>query len=259
MKNVVYGVYRFLGFHICSYLLENGEEVVGYDWDPEDMQAEEKQLMIGRNANFSYCDEQWTSESEAQLLICLFDYLQNPINTENQFQQIIDDLDLFLEKIQKERTEIVVFLPEQVLDHFHCTLSEWRIKMNQDYAVRYVYVSELYGPWLPSFNAMTKIMRKEKTVLKENMSKYIYIDDFLRSWKDLMAINKSEIIVAGKQNEQWQQDLKLYVAERGLVFAEQDYCEIEADLLIEAKTSLVEGIKLMEEHEAMLNMLRKRF
>lgn len=257
--NVVYGVYRFLGFHICSYLLENGEEVAGYDWEPADEQAEEKQLMIGRNANFSYCDEQWASESEAQLLICLFDYLKNPINTENQFQQIIEDLNLFLEKIQKEKTEIVVFLPEEVPDHFHCTLSEWKIKMNQDYAVRYVYVSELYGPWLPSFNAMTKIMRKEKTVLKANMSKYIYIDDFLQNWNDIMTINKSEIIVAGKQDEQWQQDLNGYFAERGLVIADPYYSETEADLLIEAKTSLVEGIKLMEEHEAKLDMLRKRF
>ena len=113
MMNVVYGVYRFLGFHICSYLLENGEEVAGYDWEPADEQAEEKQLMIGRNANFSYCDEQWASESEAQLLICLFDYLKNPINTENQFQQIIEYINLFLEKIQKEN-DIKKLTPENL-------------------------------------------------------------------------------------------------------------------------------------------------
>lgn len=239
MMNVVYGVYRFLGFHICSYLLEKGHQVAGCDWQPEDEEADEKQLMLGRNVNFSRCDERWTTDDEVQLYICLYDYLDNPDASESKMQQLTEEISLLLAKLQKQITEIVVFIPNQMQDHFHCTLREWKIKMKQDYPVRLLYISELYGPWLPSSHTRMNVIKKEKTVLKANMSKYIFIDDFLRSWQDIMALTENEVFIAGKQDHHWNQDLTTYV--------------------IEAKTSLREGIQLIEEHNEKLEMLRKRF
>ena len=53
-KAVIFGAYHFLGFLICSALLEEGEEIIGITYPDlvvEDL--DEKRMEIGRNANFS--------------------------------------------------------------------------------------------------------------------------------------------------------------------------------------------------------------
>ena len=54
---IVIGAYQFVGFYVTQYLLNQGEEVIGIDWT--DSQAsqyiiEEKELEIGRSANYIY-------------------------------------------------------------------------------------------------------------------------------------------------------------------------------------------------------------
>ncbi len=257
MKNVVFGVYRFLGFHLCSHLLESGQEVTGYDWQAEEDEVEEKRQIFGRNANYSYFSEPWETNEKIQLYICLYDYIENPAFTSEQFQQLIAYIDGFMKKLQKNEMEIFVFLQAGYQDSLHCIISEWRLKIEQNYVVRYVYVSELYGPWIPPYKPVMNILKKDYPVLKSNMSKYIYIDDFLRSWKDIKAIQKKEIYVEGKQADSWKKDLLLYADEKDLDFSESvASTRKNIDIFIEANTSLGEGIEFIKSHNEKLEMLR---
>ncbi|MEM5594163.1 hypothetical protein AAHH67_24715 [Niallia circulans] len=53
-KAVIFGVYQFVGFHICSTLLEEGEEIIGISYPEISIEdLEDKRMEIGRNANFS--------------------------------------------------------------------------------------------------------------------------------------------------------------------------------------------------------------
>lgn len=239
MKNVVFGVYRFLGFHLCNYLLESGQEVAGYDWKVEEDEAEEKRKMFERNANYSYDDEKWKTTEGIQLYICLYDYLENPSYSVEQFRQLMAYIDYLMEKVQKNKVEIVILLPVEDQDHLHCIMNEWKLKIEQKYVVRYLYISELYGPWSPPYKPIMNILKKKDPVLKANMSKYIYIDDFFQSWKDIMVIQKKEIFVEGIQAESVSSASK------------------QVDVLIEAKISLREGMELIKEHHEKVEILRK--
>jgi nucleoside-diphosphate-sugar epimerase len=61
MKAVIIGVFGEVGFQLCRRLLEEGNEVIGYDLPSRDEQEstkrEEQQLLIGRNANFNLVKE----------------------------------------------------------------------------------------------------------------------------------------------------------------------------------------------------------
>lgn len=256
MRNVVFGVYRFLGFHLCNYLLESGQEVAGFDWKSEEDEVEEKREMFGRNANYSFYNESWEANEDIQLYISLYDYLDDPSFTSEQFRELIGYIECMTEKFPKNQTEIVIFLPEEVRDHLHCIMSEWKLKIEQEYVVRYLYISELYGPWNPPYKPIINIIEKNNSVLNPNMSKYIYIDDFFRSWKDIMAIQKKSIYVEGKQADHWERDLQAYANDQDLDFSEF-VASKNVDFLIEANISLIEGIELIKEHNEKVAMLRK--
>ena len=258
MKNVVFGVYHFLGFHLCNYLLESGQEVAGYDWREEEDEIEEKSQVFGRNDNYSYFSDHWETNEEIQLYICLYDYFENPSYSSEQLQQLIAHIDCFIKKIQKNEMEIIILLPAESQDRLHCILSEWKLKIEQNNVVRYLYISELYGPWIPSYKPIMNILKKDYPVLKANMSKYIYIDDFLRSWEEIIAIQKKEIYVEGKQADSWKRDLLVYADAKELDFSNSvASARKHIDIFIEANTSLREGIELIKEHNEKLLMHRK--
>ena len=80
----------------------------------------------------------------------------------------------------------------------------------------------------------------------------------MRSWKEIIAIQKKEIYVEGKQADSWKRDLLVYADEKELDFSNSvASARKHIDIFIEANTSLREGIELIKEHNEKLEMHRK--
>jgi len=254
-KNIVFGVYQFLGFHICNYLLESGYEVVGSDWlESESENVEEKKQAFGRNANFSSHSGEWLENDKITMYICLYDYLDNPSFSLKQLEELLACIDCIVEKCNHDGMQMVVFLPEHLDSSMKHSIDEWKLQSGRESMIRSIHLSELYGPWIPSYKFIQKIVKQEISVLKANMSKYIYIDDFFQNWKNIMTLRSKDIYVFGKQPNDWHLQLPQLLVDENEDELERN--SIVANLYIEAKTSLREGLQLVKEHNDKLEVLR---
>lgn len=162
-KIVVVGGYGFLGFSLCTHLLDKGNMVDCIHFEnSHDVFYEEKRLSVGRNANFTE--------------ILIEEWVKSELTCDEKTLVIISFYDLFLKKdvlklvsrIEKELTKIfrtgrlnhsslLLLLPLQVLaiadeseEPFSKSLNHL-LKEVQEKGISYqaIYLPTLYGPWQP--------------------------------------------------------------------------------------------------------------
>lgn len=270
----IYGTYQFIGFHLCTALLNNGWEVKGIDYSNEfNPFTEEKRLEVGRNANFqelSSGEKEWIPASERPfaVIVSLFDFFM-----ERNEEQVLNDraLKTFLEEnFLKEsgKNLLVLLLPIQFLaDSSHSGNGDLnsflenlnRIKKN----VLTLYLPSVYGPWQPSsFFSHYAILNGQKIDYagsREWRGDLLYIEDALSLiLKQLETGTVGAYLLESGVRNYWKNCMEeLGVEIRRL---EDDQSEIQLNskdikrLQIKNPTTFLEARKKQKEHWAHIDI-----
>ncbi|MBT2639196.1 hypothetical protein [Bacillus sp. ISL-39] len=152
-RAVILGIYDFIGYSLCRYLLDLGVEIAGIhpEESKEDYFTEEKRLEIGRNANFTEIGLQdWqVEEAEGFLFLTLFESLQ----ARNETDDLMETLLSKLENRHLKSLPTVVILPAFFAEE-NVELREADTKMSRFISSREstlltIYLPTIYGPWQP--------------------------------------------------------------------------------------------------------------
>jgi nucleoside-diphosphate-sugar epimerase len=152
-RATILGIYDFIGYSLCRYLLDLGTEVVGIHpaVKIEDYFTEEKRLEIGRNANFTEIGLQdWKEEAaEGFLFVALFEALQGQEGTKGSLEAIFSKLESrYLKKLPT-----AVILPAYYA-HENGRMKEVGAKIStlihsHESTMLTIYLPAIYGPWQP--------------------------------------------------------------------------------------------------------------
>jgi hypothetical protein len=190
-KVCIYGVYEFVGFHLCKRLLEKGFCVEGIHFEQQsDEFLEEKRLEIGRNANFEetvFANGETKSESE-MIILSLYDlFMTYKESYEELFPQIVQSIN----ERSNTKSQLIYILPIQLLTNLEDIEGMKEVQnfidqvKNSDQCIQYFYLPTIFGPWqsgtflfqrelLNQFNHLN-----EKIEIREWLLDAIYIEDLL--------------------------------------------------------------------------------
>ncbi|UOK58829.1 NAD-dependent epimerase/dehydratase family protein [Bacillus sp. OVS6] len=180
-KALIAGFGQFVGFALCSRLLEEGIGVDGYmnkyQDDQEQKIAEEKMMLIGRNALF----ENISSITEAKENDVIFYCIQDPTDQENRLDLnllrdcadlsikqkipfiLISSAEVFGE-MQKEIEKDTVPVPSTENGKAHLKQeSEIRELFGESEQFKIVRIPGLYGPWQPQSSFIHQSIISELT------------------------------------------------------------------------------------------------
>ena len=249
MENaIVIGAFNFVGFKLCCRLLEEGIVVYGVDTPEsrEDEFVEEKQLQIGRNANFS-----WQEVSECvffdnkgsncydTVYYCLFDPSINMFSKGidkcmNQTTKLLKEVIQYcneykiklvllstIEVLGNQTVEMnddTIPAPESDSGRLHLIEENLVKSETEKFNVNYVIcrVPTIYGPWQPTHmmyqQLIIAVMNKQepKLEINENTRDIIYVDDVVDALINLAMPQfekKSILLSSGKEN-QWYEGAK---------------------------------------------------
>ncbi len=214
-KVTIYGVFEFVGFHFCNRFLENGCSVKGIHTNLGSSHClEEKQLEVGRNANFEEVGLEQLEKTVGELqvmIVSLYDLYMT--YQETKWNQTAFWKKIF--HILNNRYEQIVFLlPIQFLqdsketDHFF-ELKDLlaRTTMGAS-AIQFFYLPTIFGPWQPSsFLFQRSMLPKHKDnsdpfIVREWIWDAIYVDDALNVIMKIIekGENGDYIIESGVKN-----------------------------------------------------------
>lgn len=214
-KAVILGVYDFIGYGLCRYLLDNGVEIEGvHIVDRHDhFFTEEKRMEVGRNANFSEISfREWkNSGADNLILISLYEHLNNNEKRE-QFNKAIMGK---LENLNRIDQKLIFILPaylalkqEKSTNHPFDLL---RFIENKNLSVLEIYVPTIYGPWQPeqyffqqSLNNLQEGSGTPVIADWEWTHDAVYIDDAVETIIEIAESNKTgKYFLKSGENNQW--------------------------------------------------------
>jgi hypothetical protein len=146
----IVGVYDFIGYRLCQYMLDMGIAITGVHFEKhqENENMEEKRLEIGRNANFQELSfRDWDAENvKGVLFISLLEKLQS-----SQEEMINQKLMKKLDQITNGNLQIILILPGYLAEknQLQHALSEYLTRRN--FTVLEFYLPTVYGPWQPDY------------------------------------------------------------------------------------------------------------
>ncbi|HAQ06172.1 MAG TPA: hypothetical protein DCR24_01030 [Bacillus bacterium] len=211
-RAVILGVYDFIGYSLCRYMLDKGIEIVGihFQKSQDSYFTEEKRLEIGRNANFKeVIFQEWNASSIDDILFISL-YEEDLSNT-----PFIEDLMKKLEAINVSNHGIILLLPASLAGK-EAIKKEWQqtltsIFEKKNVSVLELYLPTIYGPWQPegfffqqSLNYLAGENKMPKLASWEWTHDAIYIEDAVK-----LIINSAEgreegkFILASGQDGQW--------------------------------------------------------
>ena len=208
--SVVVGAFQFIGFHLAKYLLDQGEEVIGIDWEDEFM---EKEMEFGRNSNFLYIPiHRLRHVSVVQpktIYISGYDLKYSCIEDK---RTIVQQITAFLKTVEINHDSPVILLLSNEEDR---SIFDPLLQVIDDNdASKLVYLPTIYGPWQPetmSFEAairQKKLQEIEKAIVKEDRSDAIYISDIMDVVIQIASHQEKKIQLQSEAPDQWQQCAK---------------------------------------------------
>lgn len=214
-KVVILGVYDFIGYGLCRYLLDNGVEIEGaHIVDRHDhFFTEEKRMEVGRNANFSEISfREWKNSGADNLIfISLYEHLNNNEKRE-QFNKAIMDK---IENLNRIDQKLIFILPaylalkqEKSTNHPFDLL---RFIENKNLSVLEIYVPTIYGPWQPeqyffqqSLNNLQEGSGTPVIADWEWTHDAVYIDDAVETIIEIAESNKAgKYFLKSGENNHW--------------------------------------------------------
>lgn len=268
---IVVGAYQFVGFHVTQYLLGQGEEVIGIDWEGSKTHQhiiEEKELEIGRNANFTYfpINKLRLLDVSEQFTIVLSFY------DSKKGEADLTDLDIdhiisFLEKCKKndhvKSLKIMILLPiDGDTNEFQSVLSA----CEGIEAVKMVFLPTIYGPWQPesmSFEAGTSHLEESEIqaiIDSEFREDALFITDFINSFERILSSTDRNIHLCSSIENHWKKCAKHVFTEEILesLTPPPPSKGMKGSIFkVPNNTSPEEGIRLQREQNKRLKLLNK--
>ncbi|MGE8079524.1 NAD-dependent epimerase/dehydratase family protein [Peribacillus loiseleuriae] len=252
-QTVIVGMYQFVGFHLTKHLLELGEDVIGIDWEFN----EEKELEIGRNANFSFLKPSSLScmnvSNETMIYISWYDFNnRRSVFSFKETEEILLALNSWSKVPNENRPTVVLLYPLGVKNQKILSIveqAEW---------MKVIYLPTIYGPGQHEESAFEVSIHKksrleiEKALEREYKNDAIFIADLLENLPQITTLNERMITVKSKQENQWSLCAKL-VFHPELLEGLRGNAEIDPKhqtymFEIENHTSPEEGIALQVQH-----------
>lgn len=206
-KAIIIGVFEFLGFHFCKKILNEGIEVEGIHIETALPDVEEKELEIGRNANFSIIteeslDKKKSSDGEAFVLLDFYDFFirkQEDRMFESSFLPLI-----------LQRQHLVIFLPTVLLtDKFlleRKKINEYLHSLQHSgMTIQSFYFPAIFGPGQPEEFMFQKAIHNGSIDMafheREPQEDAIYIDDIVEAvFPELEKKNESYLYMNQMKN-----------------------------------------------------------
>ncbi|WP_121609596.1 hypothetical protein [Mesobacillus foraminis] len=223
---IIMGAYGFLGYSLCKHLLEKGIPIkaITFEFEEEDLFAEEKQMEIGRNANFTASSmNNWPAlgnaqEGPATIIIPFYDFFLK--GTEENLLK--ETPKLLFNQTPAEEIFVAILLPEQLVYCEDSTLSPKYIQFSkdlQDSGIPYqeIFLPCLFGPWQPEECLFQQILfpKKQDGSLpvinkRESTTDAIYIDDAVLTVLDLIGRNRGKHLVRSGKSNQWKECIQWF-------------------------------------------------
>ncbi|MET7017345.1 NAD(P)-dependent oxidoreductase [Bacillus mycoides] len=235
MKRVlIIGALTFVGYHLVNKMIAEEVEVYGLDFDEFDSMTkinEEKLLLIGRNALFTYYsirdEDGWRSveeESFDTVYFCLYEPNQQ-IGFRNE-RVILQYLKRIVRMCEKNKVKLNLIssieigsTEESENKHLFSKVEEGLKKGELQYSA--YRVPTLYGPWQPSFMMYHQLILSEldekecRCINGEKGSDLLYVEDLCEYlWENGMNVKHLGIynLLSGKE-ELWEKGMSLLHAD----------------------------------------------
>lgn len=219
----ILGVYEYLGYSLCQYMLDKGIEVEGIHFGKrqEHYFIEEKRLEIGRNANFSeIIFQDWNASSLGDILfISLYE-------EESLKKVFIEKLMKKVENINLNNQRIILILPAYLAKK-HIVNEGWQQNLisffeKKQCIVVEVYLPTIYGPWQPEeffFQQALHFEAGENEMIQlgdwEWTHDAIYSEDAVNMiMKTVEAQKKGKFFLTSGENNQWLNCAKVLLGNR---------------------------------------------
>lgn len=254
-KAVIFGAYHFLGFHICSALLEEGEEIIGITYPDlvvEDL--DEKRMEIGRNANFS---EKSLAEFTSILQDTNIEVLYFDFYTLKQLSKYDKVKNLFSEYSDKKESQNkrFVFLVNVISIETELDFITSIKDILNGYAMQVVYLPTLYGPWQPSDFLFQQIIEgKEQKNIQLNIREYtndaIFIEDAVKEVvKQTKKGQNNDILLKSTEINHWQRCLEQlkWDMPKGLT-KDISFSSYLQEVMVENKETIKDNLEQQKKH-----------
>ncbi|WP_088292266.1 NAD-dependent epimerase/dehydratase family protein [Bacillus mycoides] len=235
MKRVlIIGALTFVGYHLVNKMIAEEVEVYGLDFDEFDSMTkinEEKLLLIGRNALFTYYsirdEDGWRSVEEESFDTVYF-CLSEP-NQQSGFRNervILQYLKRIVRMCEKNKVKLNLIssieigsTEESENKHLFSKVEEGLKKGELQYSA--YRVPTLYGPWQPSFMMYHQLILSEldekecRCINGEKGSDLLYVEDVCEYlWENGMNVKHLGIynLLSGKE-ELWEKGMSLLHAD----------------------------------------------
>ncbi|MGE7904071.1 hypothetical protein ACQKNS_06670 [Peribacillus sp. NPDC094092] len=270
--NIVIGTYRFVGFYMTQHFLNQGKEVIGIDWDDSEASQyimEEKELEIGRNANYIYFPinklKLLDISQQDTVFISLYDFQSGKLD---KIDFLIGEIVFFIEKFKNGKDEMpnfVLFMPiEKDVSIFQPILNSIR----EIDSAKIIYLPTIYGPWQSegmSFEAGINQLGQSEikaAIAAEYSGDALYITDFVNALEAVLTSSSDrEIQLCSSIDDHWNKCAKLIFGESMDLFTSQSQSTTNINkgsiFEVPCKMEPEEGIALQRKHNKRLNLLKK--
>ncbi|MGW8425954.1 hypothetical protein ACWGJQ_10710 [Peribacillus simplex] len=268
--NIVIGTYRFVGFYVTQYFLNQGKEVIGIDWADSEAShyiMEEKELEIGRNSNYIYFPinklQLLDISQQDTVFISLYDIQSGKLD---KIDFLIGEIVSFIEKFKNGKDEtpnFVLFMPiEKDVSVFQSILSSIR----EIDSTKIIFLPTIYGPWQSegmSFEAGINQLGQSDinaAIAAEYTGDALYITDLVNALEAVLTSSSDrDIQLCSSIDDHWNKCAELIFSESMDSFTSHSTTKINKGTIFEVQCKMEpeEGIALQRKHNKRLNLLKK--
>ncbi|WP_144526945.1 hypothetical protein [Peribacillus simplex] len=268
--NIVIGTYRFVGFYVTQYLLNQGKEVIGIDWaDSEASQniMEEKELEIGRNSNYIYFPinklQLLDISQQDTVFISLYDIQSGKLD---KIDFLIGEIVSFIEKFKNGKDETPNFVLFMPIEKDVCVFQSILSSIREIDSTKIIFLPTIYGPWQSegmSFEAGINQLGQSDinaAIAAEYTGDALYITDFVNALEAVLTSSSDrDIQLCSSIDDHWNKCAKLIFSESMDSFTSHSTTKINKGTIFEVQCKMEpeEGIALQRKHNKRLNLLKK--
>ncbi|WNS76853.1 hypothetical protein RRV45_07655 [Bacillus sp. DTU_2020_1000418_1_SI_GHA_SEK_038] len=266
-RAIIIGTFKFLGFHFCRSLLEQGFEVIGirFDHDEKDSYINDKRMEIERNANFyEESLSNWLSKGEINdqtfLIFDHYDILETNQKECFDGDHSIEEYIIKNKMVKNDSRMISLFSIQSFLQ-----MNETEKRILQRMNNLRVFLPTIYGPWQPSPFLFQQYLLKtidpdHQISLNEQewIHDTLYIDDIVDPILNLAksSLGESYILKSDITNH-WKKcadylSIPANVIEKNLCKNPADTWELNTKL-VKSKTLFSKGIDTQKRHLKLLH------
>ncbi|CAM3662206.1 hypothetical protein [Mesobacillus zeae] len=215
-STIIMNVYGFIGYSLCKSLLNSGCEVKGLVPEPcrPGTGAEEKQMEIGRNANYSETEcEDWYSDkmiNKSKLIIPFFDFYM--LGTEKSLTENASLKSCLRRNAEYLRISLV--LPCRLLfdkaSRDETIMPFLEFLQNNRIVVQEIYVPTFYGQWQPEEYFFHQLIKNPETTRKElaphereETMDAIFLEDAMEQILPLLKMENGRFLLKSSDPNAW--------------------------------------------------------